>query len=104
MPPLELDFERPDWSPAERSQMMHRYEVYHGTGDSRLVGFAPFQIDNNPAGFKRYRQYLTQLSASMRRVEGDPPGAHERIKVAVGAMAYGLEDEAGDGEARPFRQ
>lgn len=94
MPPLDLDFERADWTPDERAQMMRRYEVYHGTGDCRLVKFAPFQIDNNPGGFKRYRQYITQLSASMCRVAGDPHGASDRVK---GLMMIHLYASIGNG-------
>ena len=80
IPTLELDFESGTWSPEERSQVMRRYEVYHGTGDTRLAKFAPFEIDHNPAGFKRYRQYLTKIGVAAGRMPGVSAAAFERFK------------------------
>jgi len=94
MPPLELDFESREWSLTERTQMMHWYEVFHGTGDSRLTKFAPFQIDNNPAGFKRYRQHATKLGSALRGIDAKR-AAHDPY--SLGALVIHLYAAIGNG-------
>lgn len=58
-PPPKLDYANPEWSPQERAETLRWYIETHGPGDGRLVPFVPFNMQHNPAGFKRYRHHST---------------------------------------------
>jgi hypothetical protein len=57
----DLDFATNTWSFEERAATLRWYELSHGTGDTRFAQFAPWMIDNNPGGYKRYRALIPAL-------------------------------------------
>lgn len=54
----DIDWSSEGWTPAEKDQMLRWYMEAHGTGDTSVARFAPFMIQHNPAGFKRYRRHV----------------------------------------------
>src|ERR1700730_14628099 len=65
IPVPALDFTSDTWSPNEQAQMLRWYMTAQGTGDTSLAKFAPFMIQYNPAGFKRYRFHQRTLGISV---------------------------------------
>ncbi|PBC39278.1 hypothetical protein CJ179_35065 [Rhodococcus sp. ACS1] len=62
-----LDLSSNDWTFEERAEAVRWYELSHGTGDTRFAQFAPWMIDNNPGGFKRYRGLVPALTSEVPR-------------------------------------
>jgi hypothetical protein len=63
-----LDFDSNDWTAEERAETVRWYELAHGYGsDTRLCQFVPWQIDNNPAAFKRYRATVPTMAPVIPR-------------------------------------
>jgi hypothetical protein len=67
LPYPELDFETLEWTAQERAEMVRWYELAHGYGDTRIAQFVPFNIDYNPAGFKRYRAMVLAMTPVVPR-------------------------------------
>ena len=62
-----LDLSTNSWTFEERAEAVRWYELSHGTGDTRFAQFAPWMIDNNPGGFKRYRALVPTLTGEVPR-------------------------------------
>ena len=62
-----LDLSTNEWTFEERAETVRWYELSHGNGDTRFAQFASWMIDNNPAGFKRYRALVPALTGEVPR-------------------------------------
>ena len=62
-----LDLTSDEWTFQERAEAVRWYELSHGNGDTRYAQFAPWMIDNNPGGFKRYRALVPALTGVVPR-------------------------------------
>jgi alkylhydroperoxidase/carboxymuconolactone decarboxylase family protein YurZ len=68
LPYPNLDFGTDTWTSEERADTLRWYELAHGYGsDTRLCHFVPWQIDHNPAGFKRYRATVPTMAPVVPR-------------------------------------
>ncbi len=55
------------WTAEERAEVVRWYELAHGYGDTRIAKFVPFQIDYNPAAFKRYWAMIPAMTPVVPR-------------------------------------
>jgi hypothetical protein len=88
LPYPNLDFETNSWTAEERSETLRWYELAHSYGsDTRLCQFVPWQIDNNPAGFKRYRATVPTMAPVV------PRGIFAMVAYVIERFAEGLQYE-----------
>src|SRR4051812_16645901 len=65
MPVPDIDWVAEEWTPNEKDQMLRWYTEAHGTGDTSLARFAPFMLQYDPLGFKRYRRHVRTHGAAV---------------------------------------